>query len=89
MNMGHPCDDVLCQALDNGVYRDGGGLTGRDVLNANTLLGICEVCMEAKMTAPDEPPSTHKPAERVGQHLFMDLHAIPAGQVSSIGEHRN
>jgi hypothetical protein len=86
--LGHPCDDVLCQGLDNGVYQDLGGLTGEDVKNAEKMLGPCEACVEAKMVAPEEPPSDHPPATRVGEHLFMDLHALTKGHVDSLGGHR-
>ena len=85
---GHPGNDVLCDALDHGVFQEAEGLTGRDVKNAEKLYGPCEVCAEAKMTAPDEPKSQHAPAERVGQALYIDLHAIAKDSRASIGGHR-
>ena len=85
---GHPSDPVLILALDNGLYEDAAGLTGKDLINSSLMYGPCEICAEAKMTAPIEPTSDHVPADKVGQSLFIDLHSIPKDQVSSIGGHR-
>ena len=85
---GHPSSDVLIKALDNGVYEGMGGLTGRDVRNADMIFGTCEVCAEAKMTAPTEPTSDTAPASRVGQVLYIDLLALTKEKKDSLGGYR-
>ena len=65
-----------------------GGLTGRDVRNADMIFGTCEVCAEAKMTAPTEPTSDTAPASRVGQVLYIDLLALTKEKKDSLGGYR-
>ena len=85
---GHPSSHVLKLALDNALLDSEESLTGRDVDNADAIFGPCEACTEAKMTAPIEPQSQSSPANRVGEVLYADLHALTKDKRSSLGGHR-
>ena len=69
---GHPGDDVMKNVLMYGLWPEM-SLTGRDIDNANKLLGPCAACIEGKMVAPPEPSVPNVTATKVGEAIYVDL----------------
>lgn len=70
--LGHAGHDKIAKDLDNGAHPEC-DLTSVDVKNGVELYGPCPACPEGKMNNPTEPPSTTPPAEKIGEHLHIDL----------------
>lgn len=71
--MGHPNDETLGAALDNGIVV-GTRLTSRDVKVWRSINGACAACIAGKAQKPHYGESKHPPAERVGQVLHADTY---------------
>jgi hypothetical protein len=72
IKLGHPNDQYLMRALENGNYNNC-HLTGQDLRNARDLYGRCPACLEAKIRDKPQPTSTSPPANEVGEVLHSDL----------------
>ena len=72
IRLGHPNDQYLIKALENGNYNHC-HLTGQDLRNARELYGKCPACLEAKIRDKPQPISTSPPANEVGEVLHSDL----------------
>ena len=79
-NLHHPNDTALGDGLDNGCYLNT-KLTSHDLRNSNKVLGGCEVCIESKMTAPDEPESINYHDDALGATLYCDWVVLPVKTV--------
>ena len=78
---GHPSDESLTWALDNGLVL-GTPLTGRDVRNASRLLGPCLTCRVAKTRRRSRYTDLDKePPGKIGEMLYADIHPLPEKSV--------
>ena len=71
----HASDDVLCEALSNGYFRQY-NITPADIRENSNLRGSCPQCVQAKMRDKDMHESDHPPASHVGETLWMDLQVL-------------
>jgi hypothetical protein len=70
--LGHPGDESLKKASDNGVYAEC-DLTGQDLINAWRLHKPFLQCLEGKMSdSKMSKQSVTPPAKEVGEHLHAD-----------------
>ena len=75
-NIGHPGDNALCKALENGNTVPT-RITCQVVKNAKILLGPCIPCIQAKMQATKEKPSDSPPAEKIVDNFHKDIIPFP------------
>ena len=75
--LGHPSDQTMITALDNGSFTHL-DLTSKDFRNATALFGSCLAYLEGKMKVPSSKPSQSLPASEIGEHLHVDLLPLTA-----------
>jgi hypothetical protein len=76
--LGHPGHEKISRDLDNGAHPES-NLTSQDVKNGVELFGECTACLEGKMNNPPELSSKTPPAQRIGEHLHIDLLELTRG----------
>ena len=73
----HLNDGALGVALDTGCLKTPLNCTSRDVAINRVLRLACPDCVGGKQQNPSYPPSTHQPADDVGNHIQLDIEQLP------------
>jgi hypothetical protein len=73
--LGHPGDQSIIDALD-GNHFPGTHLTSQDFRNARRVFGDCVACIEGKMRADSERPTSTPPPEKIGDVIHGDIYPL-------------